>query len=322
MFNVNWVDIGFAAILIYFILSSHGFIQVVIEFLTLFVSMTAAFTFYSEAGKLVESLTRLPAGISQAAGFFLVWFIFETVLSLILRFTLFPLLRPFLVNKVNKWLGYAAGAFQGMLFFLFIVSLVFALPVRGNVKQAVLDSKTGPFFVSSAQQFQGAIKGVLGNALMDSLNFMTVKPESGAQVDLKFKADGKNLTVDSQSETVMLNLVNKERTSRGLNPLLFDGQMQKVARAYAQEMLIHGFFSHTSAVDGTTPADRVTRAGIDYMVVGENLAYAPDVYIAHTGLMNSPGHKANILSSDYGRVGIGIIDAGIYGRMFVQEFKD
>jgi uncharacterized protein YkwD len=101
-----------------------------------------------------------------------------------------------------------------------------------------------------------------------------------------------------------------------------DHQMQAVARDYAREMLIHGFFSHTSALDNSTPADRVERAGIDYLVVGENLAYAPDVYLAHRGLMNSPGHKANILSADYGRVGIGVIDAGIYGRMFVQQFKN
>jgi uncharacterized protein YkwD len=38
--------------------------------------------------------------------------------------------------------------------------------------------------------------------------------------------------------------------------------------------------------------------------------------------MNSPGHRANILGADYGKVGIGIIDGGVYGRMFVQEFSN
>lgn len=322
MFDVNWVDIAFIVILFYFILSSHGFIQVLIEFLGLFVSMTVAYAFYPEVGAFVQSLLKLPSGISQAAGFFIAWFIIETVLSVIFRFTLFPLIRPFLNNKINRELGYVAGAFQGMLFFLFIVSLVFALPVRGNVKQAVLNSRTGPLFVNAAQRFEGSIKSIFGNAIMDSLNFLTVKPDSDASVDLKFKAQNKTLSVDAVSERQMLNLLNKERVSRGLNPLAADEALREVAHHYAREMLIHGFFSHTSAVDGSSPADRVSRAGIDYMVVGENLAYAPDVYIAHQGLMNSPGHKANILSSDYGRVGIGVIDAGVYGKMFVQEFKD
>lgn len=322
MFNVNWVDIVFVVIMIYFILTSHGLIQVFLEFIGLFISMALAYAFYSEVGTLVHTAFNLPNGVSQAAGFFIAWFVIETIISIVFRFTVFPMLRPVMNNKVNRGLGYVAGAFQGMLFFLFIVSLVFALPVRGNVKQAVLDSKTGPYFISYAQQFQGAIKNVFGNAIMDSINFLTVKPESGASVDLKFKAKENTLSVDAASEKVMLNLVNKERISRGLNPLVPDEKLRAVARKYATEMLVHGFFSHTSAVDGSTPADRVTRAGIDYLVVGENLAYAPDVYIAHTGLMNSPGHRANILSSDYSRVGVGVIDAGVYGKMFVQEFKD
>ncbi|KKR88441.1 MAG: SCP-like protein extracellular [Candidatus Gottesmanbacteria bacterium GW2011_GWA2_41_12] len=63
-------------------------------------------------------------------------------------------------------------------------------------------------------------------------------------------------------------------------------------------------------------------AGIFYTEAGENLAFAPNVNIAHAGLMNSPGHRANILSPDFGKVGIGVIDGGIYGEMFVQKFTD
>lgn len=322
MYGVNWVDVGFIVVLLYFVVSSHGFIQVLLEFLGLFISLLGAYIFYADAGMWVSQFTRLPGGISDAVGFFIVWFFLETLVSLTFRFTVFPLLSPLMHNKINRGFGYIAGAFQGMLFFLFIVSLVFALPVRGNVKQAVLDSKTGPLFVNAAQQFEGSIKNIFGNAIMDSLNFLTVKPDSDAQVDLKFKAQPQSLKEDAESERVMLSLLNRERTSRGEKALAPDEALRRVARAYAREMLINGFFSHTSAVDGSSPADRVERANIEYLVVGENLAYAPDVYIAHQGLMNSPGHRANILSADYGRVGIGVIDAGVYGKMFVQAFKN
>jgi uncharacterized protein YkwD len=64
------------------------------------------------------------------------------------------------------------------------------------------------------------------------------------------------------------------------------------------------------------------KANIKYMLAGENLALAPDVEIAHNGLMNSPGHRANILNSDYGKVGIGCMDGGMYGKMFSQEFTN
>ena len=44
--------------------------------------------------------------------------------------------------------------------------------------------------------------------------------------------------------------------------------------------------------------------------------------ICHNGLMNSPGHKANILDRSYGRVGIGILDGGMHGLMVTQNFRN
>ncbi|MCM2675074.1 CAP domain-containing protein [Alkalicoccobacillus plakortidis] len=45
------------------------------------------------------------------------------------------------------------------------------------------------------------------------------------------------------------------------------------------------------------------------------------VEAAHQALMNSQGHRENILKADYTNVGIGIVDGGPYGKMFVQMFK-
>jgi len=63
-------------------------------------------------------------------------------------------------------------------------------------------------------------------------------------------------------------------------------------------------------------------AGIRYLTAGENLALAPTLQVAHNGLMNSPGHRANILHAQFGRLGIGILDGGIRGLMVSQEFRD
>jgi len=46
------------------------------------------------------------------------------------------------------------------------------------------------------------------------------------------------------------------------------------------------------------------------------------VRIAHAGLMNSPGHRANILRPQFGRVGIGIMDGGVHGLMVTQNFRN
>jgi uncharacterized protein YkwD len=119
----------------------------------------------------------------------------------------------------------------------------------------------------------------------------------------------------------MLIDVNKERKTQGLQPLVMDEKLQVLARNYAKDMFKRGYFSHNNP-EGYSPFDRMAVAGIDYQAAGENLALAPNESLAMQGLMNSPGHKANILSPKFGRVGIGVIDGGIYGEMFVQEFTD
>jgi uncharacterized protein YkwD len=64
------------------------------------------------------------------------------------------------------------------------------------------------------------------------------------------------------------------------------------------------------------------KAKIKYSQAGENLALAPDVEIAHNGLMNSPGHRANILTPEFKKVGIGCLAGGTHGKMFSQEFTN
>lgn len=193
--------------------------------------------------------------------------------------------------------------------------------MRGSVKQDILDSSVGPFFVDLSQSSESKIKDVFGEAANETLNFLTIKPSSGESINLGFRVAQNQIHFDSSSEQTMFTLVNKERQSRGLPALVFSPQLRSVAENYAQFMLVNGFFSHTS-LDGTTAADRAQKAGIEYVQLGENLAFAPDVYIAHQGLMNSSGHKRNILSPDFGKAGIGVADGGVYGRMFVQMFSD
>ena len=62
--------------------------------------------------------------------------------------------------------------------------------------------------------------------------------------------------------------------------------------------------------------------GVTYQAAGENLALAPTVQVAHEGLMNSPGHRANLLNARFRRVGIGVADGGMHGKMFTQNFTD
>jgi uncharacterized protein YkwD len=86
-------------------------------------------------------------------------------------------------------------------------------------------------------------------------------------------------------------------------------------------MFARGYFAHDTP-EGVDPFQRMQQAGIVFGIAGENLALAPTLDMAHNGLMNSPGHRANILRPEFRKVGIGVLDGGIYGKMWVQEFTD
>ena len=117
----------------------------------------------------------------------------------------------------------------------------------------------------------------------------------------------------------MLSLINQERTRAGLAPLTIDMRLTELARKKSQDMIVNNYFGHNSPTYGS-PFDMLRAAGISYRAAGENLAGAPTVERAHQLLMASPGHRANILSTYYNRVGIGIVSGGPYGKMFTQLF--
>jgi uncharacterized YkwD family protein len=140
--------------------------------------------------------------------------------------------------------------------------------------------------------------------------------ESSTANDKPVTTPAQGLTAD---EKQMLDLVNAERIKAGLKPLQIDMRLVDLARKKSRDMIQNNYFGHTSPVYGT-PFEMMKSAGITYRYAGENLAGAPTVQKAHEGLMNSPGHRANILSPNYNRIGIGVVEGGPYGKMFTQLF--
>lgn len=122
-------------------------------------------------------------------------------------------------------------------------------------------------------------------------------------------------------EQTLLQLVNMERAKQHAKPLLPDTPLQDIARLHAADMFVRGYFSHDTP-EGMDPFERMDRAGIHYLAAGENLAHSPTIIKAHDGLMQSPGHRANILNPRFARIGIAVLDGGEKGLMVVQEFKN
>ncbi len=129
-------------------------------------------------------------------------------------------------------------------------------------------------------------------------------------------APSTGLTAD---EAKMVNLVNQARTGQGVKALSVNSQLVTLARRKSQDMVDKNYFSHTSPTYGS-PFDMMKNAGVKYSTAGENIAGAATVESAHQSLMNSSGHRANILNSSFTQIGIGIVSGSQYGKMFTQMF--
>ena len=107
-------------------------------------------------------------------------------------------------------------------------------------------------------------------------------------------------------EWQLFDLTNAARVLHGLKPLTWDDQARESARKHSLDMAVNNYFSHTN-LEGKSPFDRMKEEEIIFLFAGENLAYGQTSSIfAFEGLMNSQGHRDNILHPDYEYLGIGV----------------
>lgn len=126
-------------------------------------------------------------------------------------------------------------------------------------------------------------------------------------------------TPNTGVENQVLQLVNKERTSRGLQPLQMDSKVQQVARIKSQDMYKNNYFSHVSPTYGS-PFDMLKSFGVSYQMAAENIAQGyPTAAAVVEGWMNSQGHRENILNPNFTHIGIGYEPNGHYWtQMFTK----
>lgn len=312
--------IVFAAFLLYIYEDvSFGIVASAISLVATISSFFIAITAYSFSSRFLVMHLSLTKGISDAASFLLV-----ALLSFILVSYLLSLFtRKYVSNRLPVIFDRIGGVVFGSISFFFIaafiVSFLLAFPTSGAVKDAIRGSVSGRFLSVRTQGIDREVRQIFGGAIVETINFLTVEPESNQCIPLHFTSSSPK--VDQASTQQMLSILNANRASANLPELTLDSDLTRLAQLHAKDMLARGYFCHYTP-EGLSPFDRMAKYGIVYQEAGENLAFAPDATIAMDGLMKSPGHKANILSKSFHKIGIGVLDAGIYGKMFVQEFTD
>ncbi|KKQ75259.1 MAG: hypothetical protein US96_C0014G0017 [Candidatus Woesebacteria bacterium GW2011_GWB1_38_5b] len=317
----NWVDLIIIVILIYFASEAWriGLWVILADFFSFLLSLLFSLRIYQSVSELLRTNFNLSHSVSNALGFLLTAVLTEVILGYLFARALSRLPHKYKNKPFLRFLAIFPAFGEGLVIIAFVLMLVLALPLSPRVKTDAAKSKIGSVIISQTSGLEKSLSEIFGGVIEDSLTYFTVKPESRETVPLH--TDKHELTVDQISETQMFELVNQERKKAGVGQLVWAPQIVPIARAHAKDMWERQYFGHVSP-DGKDVGDRLQKAKIDYQLAGENLAMAPTLATANTGLMNSQGHRENILEPKFKKIGIGVIENGYYGKMFVQVFTD
>lgn len=317
----NWVDLVILIIFAYYISEAWrvGLWVILADFVAFLLSLLIALRGYAFVSGFLRTNFALSHSLSNALGYLVVAGISESILTSIFGLLVSKVPEKLRHRSWNRALAIFPALGEGMILVAFILTLIMGLPVTPRIKEDVSSSKIGGTIISKTSGLEATLNEIFGGVIEDSLTYLTIKPGSKESIPIQAKAD--RITVDATSESEMFKLVNEERRKQGISELTWRPELVPIARAHATDMWKRGYFSHYSP-EGNDVGDRLVEGKVTYTIAGENLALAPTLATAHNGLMNSPGHRANILEPRFKRMGIGVIDNGFYGKMFVQIFTD
>ncbi len=174
------------------------------------------------------------------------------------------------------------------------------------------------YIVQTDSDYVGAVSRKYVRAIYPSSSGSSNSGTGGSSSSGNTSSSTETSNMNSDEKEVF-DLINKQRTNNGLAALKNDSEVQRVARIKAQDMVDNNYFSHTSPTYGS-PFDMLKSFKISYKTAGENIAGNSSNSSAVTAWMNSSGHKANILNSNFNYTGIGVVSSPKYGKMYVQLF--
>ena len=174
------------------------------------------------------------------------------------------------------------------------------------------------YIVQTDSDYVGAVSRKYVRAIYPSSSGSSNSGTGGSSSSGNTSSSTETSNMNSDEKEVF-DLINKQRTNNGLAALKNDSEVQIVARIKAQDMVNNNYFSHTSPTYGS-PFDMLKSFKISYKTAGENIAGNSSNSSAVTAWMNSSGHKANILNSNFNYTGIGVVSSPKYGKMYVQLF--
>ena len=318
----NIIDILLVVVVLLSVFGGYrrGLILGVLDLAGLVLSLLAGLRFYPPvAAWLTVHSHSLPQIWSRPLAFISIAIIVRVAVHLLGNAILKRLPKDIHQRLLNRLLGIIPGFANGLITAAMVSAMLLAIPLNEGLRERARTSVSVNRLAVYTEQLEAVLHPVFGEAIAETLNLLTIHPESNERVTLPYTVAAPRRRPELEAR--MLELVNGERVAAGLRPLTADPELAQVAEQHSADMFERGYFAHVTP-DGRDPFERMREANVRFLSAGENLALAPTLQIAHSGLMHSPGHRANILQKDFGRVGIGILDGGIHGLMVTQDFRN
>lgn len=318
---MNIVDLVLALIVLLAVISGFfkGFIIGFMELIGWLGTLLLTLLVYPFILRYIENNTDIQSIWTIPLVFFATFVVLRLIIGFFTSLFIGGFSKESHLSLFNRILGIVPGAASGLIYAAILATLLLLVPLSARITEEAQNSKLAQAFAGPVAEVEDRLSPVFDEAINRTVGKMTIAPESEKFVQLPYKTTDVKARPDLEAQ--MLALVNTERTKHGLKPVEADPEMTRVARKHSADMFARCYFSHQTP-EGKSPFDRMKADNVRFLTAGENLALARNLKMAHEGLMNSPGHRANILRPGFGRLGIGILDGGIYGLMVTQNFRN
>ena len=323
--NIQYIELFVYVFIIFFIIYGwrKGFLLQFFYLMTLLIAVALSFRYSYQVGSYISNWFNSNIQLSE---------IFGGVLIFIIILTISSFFQNFIINNQkqrdvgNKLLGASFSLLVSNLVLTLIFTITSIFYVPNFVEKTIENSNLISFYTDTNGTPQQALELITGTDLIKVVSRIkdltgktsVVVSEQGCIEIPKYSLS--NLSNNFQQEEELYGLLIIERREENLIPLELSKNLSEVALNYAYEMYQEGFWCHKNPTNGELVGERLSKIGLPYIQIGENLALSSSVRAGHSSLMNSEAHKNTILDKEFKRVGIGIV-SGPLGLIIVQIFS-
>ena len=321
LISAYWIDLLIICFIIFLMWDNwnKGFLSNTVEFTIFLASFISAIIFYPIIAYLFIEYVAFPYGLANGVSLFILTVVFQELYTSASAVYIEEVPEKWPFSKLYNKFAFLPIVGQSIIITAFFSVVMLCLPISSRLKVALASSKIAPVLYSNVQKFENSLNKILPMRLGNTLIFLAVNPRLPENVKLHFTVN--DLNWDEAYEQELFKLINKERIRMNFMPFVYDTALQTIARGHVSHLAKLGYLSNWDE-NGKNSTIRMNDAGISFLKSTEIVALSPDSSVTMLGIMTVDTYRLSLLSPNLVKSGIGVVDAGIYGRLVVIELTD